>query len=141
MGVPLGGVVLFSAVLWGEVWSAGGIVLSTFGEGLAHYHESYHHMSYHHLFYHHLSYSSFVLPIICSTINMCPTEERLNHLYYYIYLSYQAQLSYLNKVIMHIFFSNYATQVLKCTICSNNSVNQRTCMGSSLGGREVEQCL
>ena len=34
MGVPLGGAVLFSAELWGEVWSAGGIILSTFGEGL-----------------------------------------------------------------------------------------------------------
>ena len=79
----------------------------------AHYHESYHHLSYHHL-----SYTSFVLPIICSTINKCPTEGRFNQLYYYIYLSYQAQLSYLNKVIMHIICSThhlfYHIQVYYC---------------------------
>ena len=49
---------------------------------LFYHHLSYHHLSYHHLSYHHLSYQSFVLPIICPTVIVCPTVLKINHLSY-----------------------------------------------------------
>ena len=43
---------------------------------------AHYHLSYHHLSYHHLSYQSFVLPIICPTVIVCPTVLKINHLSY-----------------------------------------------------------